>query len=351
MSQFPDNYSIGIIGATGYTGEELLRILARHEQVTVSFVTSEHEQGQALAYVYPQLPHYHNLKFISATEAAEMMVDLVFLCLPAGESGRIAEHFLNKGIKVIDLGPDFRFYNPQDYFQWYRQEHPCPQLLQETVYGLPEWNRYEINKARIVGNPGCYPTSVLLSILPFAVEGMIANAPIIIDSKSGVSGSGKTPGKTTHYVQINESVQAYKPGRSHRHVGEMEQELHKWSAKNSKIIFSPHLVPMTRGILSSIYLPLKSNASKKELTQILEKRYGEEPFVHVLENEIPSTGMAAHTNHCFLSLEMPDVQGKNDDEQYVIIFSAIDNLGKGASWQAVQNMNLMLGLAEVTGLL
>ena len=335
---------IGIIGATGYTGEELLRVLGRHEQAHITFVTSEREQGKPLSKSFPQLPKYINMQFVSAQQSTSMDVDIVFLCLPAGESAKWAIPFLDKGTKVIDLGADFRFYDPVIYKKWYSLDHPYPDLLKSTVYGLPEWNRDKIKNATFVGNPGCYPTSVLLAMLPLIKANVVADETILIDSKSGVSGAGKTPNQTNHYVHANENMLAYKPGRIHRHVGEIEQELSVMSHKESKVIFTPHLTPMTRGIFSSIYVKLKQETSQDQLLSILKKVYEQESFVHVLNDRIPSSNMAAHSNNCFISAAIAA------DTSYAILFSVIDNLGKGASWQAIQNMNIMMGLSENMGL-
>ena len=336
---------IGIVGATGYTGEELLRVLARHSGVKVAFVTSEKEQGQPVQQVFPQLPAYRGLRFISASEATSQSVDLVFFCLPAGESAPLAQPFSENGVKIVDLGSDFRFYDAKVYEQWYGKKHPAPALLSETVYGLPEWNREQIRGARYVGNPGCYPTSILLALLPFYRQGILPDNTLVIDSKSGVSGAGKTPSRITHYVEVNESMKAYMPGRSHRHVGEIEQELSRFANQAVNILFTPHLVPMSRGIFSTIYMPLQQQVSKQDLLQILHAAYDQEPFVHILDAAIPSTAMAANTNNCFIGLNV--VESAN----HVILFSAIDNLGKGASWQAVQNMNIMLDFDEEAGLI
>ncbi len=336
---------IGIIGATGYTGEELLRVLARHPQVELAFATSEQEQGQSLAKVFPHLPKYNKQTFCSAQESLERAADLVFLCTHAGHSAKWGEAFLKNGAKVVDLGADFRFQDPQTYERWYGMPHSHPALLPESVYGLPEWNRAAIKGAKVVGNPGCYPTSALLGILPFVRAGLVAENGIVIDAKSGVSGAGKTPSRTTHYVEVNESLSAYKPGRQHRHVAEIEQELGKQAGRPMQVIFTPHLTPMSRGLFSTIYLRTKKAHSPDELLGVLADAYGKEPFVHVLENDLPTTKMVAHSNYCFLTvLTVPD-------SDVAIVFSAIDNLGKGASWQAVQNMNLMLGFPEEMGLI
>ncbi len=336
---------IGIIGATGYTGEELLRVLGRHELVEVELVTSEKEKDQPLAAVFPHLPAYKNKHFISAQQASELSVDLVFFCLPAGESSKWARVFLSKNAKVIDLGADFRFTNVNNYKKWYDMDHLAPELLDNAVYGLPEWNREDIKKTNIVGNPGCYPTSVLLAVLPLLKQGLLTDDIIIADSKSGVSGAGKAPAKTTHFVQVNENLSPYKVGRVHRHVGEMEQELTKCAGKETRIIFTPHLLPVTRGLFSTIYVKTKAQKTKQQILNIYHKFYQDETFVHVVEDGYPAIKMAAYTNYCFLGAETVP------DSSTVILFSAIDNLGKGASTQAVQNMNIMLGFPETTGLL
>lgn len=335
---------IGIIGATGYTGEELLKTLARHDGVEVVFATSERQSGTALVDVFPYLPMYKSLAFCSAEESVALDADLVFTCLHAGESVNWAQRFLEKGVKVIDLGSDFRFQSSQEYETWYHMPHSSPELLSDAVYGLTEWYREEIKNAQVVGNPGCYPTSVLLPLLPFVQAGAVAKAPIIIDSKSGVSGAGKRASDVTHFVAVNENLSPYKVGRVHRHVGEMEKEM-RLIGGSQKLIFTPHLTPLTRGMLSTIYVQLNQDYAKDELFDILQQKYQNEPFVHILSDQLPSMKIANNTNFCFISLEMiPETNS-------VILFSSIDNLGKGAGTQAVQNMNVMLGFEETVGLI
>lgn len=335
---------VGIVGATGYTGEELLKSLARHDGVTVNFVTSERQSGTPLVRVFPFLTMFENLSFCSAEESLEIDVDLVFTCLHAGESIKWAKRFLDKSVRVIDLGSDFRFKSPRVFQDWYHFEHPHPELLPDTVYGLTEWYRDDIEKAKVVGNPGCYPTSVLMALLPFMETGLVADAPIMIDSKSGVSGAGKKASEVTHYVNVNENVTPYKVGRVHRHVGEIEKELQVFGGTQS-VIFTPHLMPLTRGMLSTIYVPLAQDMSKAALLDILDKAYEHEPFVNILRDKLPAMKMAQNSNFCFIGLEIIK------ETSTMILFSAIDNLGKGASTQAVQNMNVMLGFEETSGLL
>jgi N-acetyl-gamma-glutamyl-phosphate reductase len=335
---------IGIIGATGYTGEELLRVLTRHPNVSVAFVTSEQETGTSLAKFFPQLPRYKNMTFRSAQEVVDIDIDLVFLCLPPGYSAKLAKPYVEKAVKVIDLGADFRYDDADTYKHWCGIDHPHPELLEGVAYGLPEWNRDAIKNARIVSNPGCYPTTVLLALIPFLKAGVLANEPILVDSKSGISGAGSSPTKTTLFGEIHESFSAYKPGRVHRHVGEMEQELSKHANRKIQVVFTPHLAPMFRGLFSTIYVRLQSMMDRSDLLSILHEAYANEPFVGVLDERLPAAKMATHSNFCFLSFTTVT------DSNVAILFSTIDNLGKGASWQAIQNMNLMLGFPEQEGL-
>lgn len=336
---------IGIIGATGYTGEELLRVLAHHSEITVSFASSEQEQGQPIRKIFPHLPSYGDMVFCSAQQATAIPADLVFLCLPAGQSAKWARPFLDHSVRVIDLGADFRYDTVASYERWCGAPHPDPELLHDMVYGLPEWNREKIKAAAIVSNPGCYPTTVLLAVIPLLKAEIVADNQIIVDSKSGISGAGATPSKTTHFGSIHENFSPYKPGRVHRHVGEMEQELSKAAGRAIQVIFTPHLVPMFRGLFSTIYVRLKSSIDQARLIALFNEAYGNEPFVHVLDQALPASKMANHSNFCFLSATT--VPGSD----MAILFSTIDNLGKGASWQAVQNMNIMLGYPESMGLL
>lgn len=336
---------IGILGVTGYTGEELVHVLERHPNAELSFATSEQVAGEKLGNIFPNLGRFHDLTIISVQESIRLKADLVFLCLPAKESAKWGQAFYEKGGKVVDLGADFRFTDETVYQSWYKQDHPHPALLKKSVYGLPEWNRAKIKKADIVGNPGCYPTAILLAILPFLQAGIVAADSIIADAKSGISGAGKQPTKTTHFVEANENTTAYKVGRVHRHVGEMECQIYQITKKDFKVIFTPHLVPLTRGLYATVYFQLRKNQNKEQLTEILLNTYQNEPFIRVLPNSVPGTHIVMHSNFCFLSVEQ--VPGTS----CAVALSSIDNLGKGASWQAVQNMNLMLGISEGSGLI
>jgi N-acetyl-gamma-glutamyl-phosphate reductase len=336
---------VGIVGVTGYTGEELIFLLSRHPECELVFITSESKSKTTLGELYPWISKYRNLEICSVQKSTEVKVDVVFFCLPPGESVKWAGIFLAKKRKVIDLGADFRFDDPSNFNLWYNLNHTKPDLLKESVYGLPEINRNKIKRAQIVGNPGCYPTSILLALAPLFKADVVSNEKIIIDSKSGISGAGKTPTKTSHFIEANENINAYLPGRNHRHVGEIEQELSKMSPKDIQVVFTPHLTPMSRGLFSTIYLNLKNKISKNELVEIVFDYYKDEPFIRVLKDTLPKTNMAVKSNLCFLGAEIIA------ELNCAVVFSAIDNLGKGASWQAVQNMNIMFGIEETTGLI
>lgn len=336
-------FKIGIVGATGFTGEELLKIFQKHKAASVEFVTSERRTGTRLEEVFPGLISMRHLQLISAEEAQQEQVDLVFLCLPAGESALPAQMYYSSGIPVIDLGADFRFAQKADYKNWYHMDHKTPELLDKAVYGLPEWYRNSIRDARIIGNPGCYPTSVLLPLLPLFEQELIAD-PVIVDAKSGVSGAGRSLKTNTQFCAANENVSPYNAGRVHRHVGEMEQYASQTRGKPVMISFTPHLVPLTRGMLSTIYCTLNPDTTDRMVRDALQNRYAREAFVHVID-DWPHLQMAQHTNHCFISWKR--VEGTS----LLLLASVIDNLGKGAASQAVQNMNLMLGIDETEGLL
>jgi len=335
---------VGILGVTGYTGEELLRLLSRHPHVQVTAATSEQEKGKRLADLFPHIAVPREFEVCSAEHSLAAVMDVVFLCLPAIESAQWAKKFYDKQVRVIDLGADFRFPDAAEYAKWYKTEHPCPELLDKSVYGLTEWYREEIKSAAIVGNPGCYPTASLLGVLPLLQAGWLADEAIVIDAKSGISGAGKTPSRTTHYVEANENVNAYKAGRSHRHVGEIEQELARLSGSRRPVVFTPHLVPQSRGLYASVYCRLNSPRSTAELNEQLQRVYAQEPFVKAIHPALPGTRMAMNSNYCFLAAEAVA------ETDYALIFSAIDNLGKGAAGQAIQNMNCMFGIEETTGL-
>ncbi len=334
----------GVFGATGYTGFELIKLLLNHPAAEALFATSESYAGSSLADVYPAGP---DLPLIRSEDAPLDQVDVVFLSLPHGAAAPAAVAALATGARVVDLSADFRLRDAAAYAQWYGLEHPAPDLLAEAVYGLAELAREDLPAARLVANPGCYPTSILLPLQPLLAAGLCApDRPIIADSKSGVSGAGRAPKQHTHFVEVANNVSPYAIGRAHRHLPEMEQAIAWWSDPPPALVFSPHLVPVPRGILSTIYVPL-ANASRAQheadLRGLYEEAYAAAPFVRLLQpGQLASLAHANYTNRCVFSLTMA--------AETLIITSAIDNLLKGAAGQAVQNMNLMFGLEETTGL-
>ena len=330
----------GIFGTSGYTGYELAKILSQHSEVTVRFATSQSLAGKSLTSLYPAGP---DLPLIRPEDAPLDEVDVVFLCLPHATAAPVAVEALNKGVRVIDLSADFRLKDADVYAHWYGNQHPAPALLSEAVYGLTEYARDELPQTRLVANPGCYPTGVLLAVLP-VLQADLVDGKIIADSKSGVSGAGRTPKSNTHFVQVDGNFSPYKIGRSHRHLPEIEQGLSKWHQNPPGLIFSPHLLPVPRGILSTIYVPIKDGWTISGLRDLYLQAYESQPFVHILpDGELATLAHVNHTNHCVIGL--------NFTAGTLILTSAIDNLLKGAAGQAVQNMNLMFGLDETAGLL
>jgi N-acetyl-gamma-glutamyl-phosphate reductase len=336
--------SVGILGATSYTGIELVRLLAYHEQVEIDFVSSRSSATERLAKIFPELKNIFDAVLITPEEAKTKSVDCVFSCLPHAVSADILLSFLAKGIRCIDLSADFRLKDPQVYEAWYKHAHPQPSLLKEAVYGLPEHYRKQIATAKILANPGCYVTSVLLPLMPLFKNKAAQIGLVIADSKSGVSGAGRTLKLTSHFVEANENFMAYSIGHAHRHTPEMEQELSIAAGKPVTLTFSPHLVPINRGILSTIYLTTPLSAS--ECRDICASAYHNEPFVRIREaDDLPNVHNVAHTNYCDIAF----TDGK--DGRPIIAVSTLDNLVKGASGQAVQNMNIMFGFPETSALL
>ena len=330
----------GIIGASGYTGYELAKVLSGHPLAEIAFATSTSSAGRRLSDLYPAGPE---LPLVGTGEAPLADVDVVFLCLPHAAAAQTAIAALAAGARVVDLSADFRLKDARLYEQWYGQAHPAPDLLDEAIYGLSEFARDLLPGARLVANPGCYPTSILLAVRPLLEAGLVTGT-IVADSKSGVSGAGRAPKQSTHFVEVADNFSPYKIGRSHRHLPEMEQELANWDGDVPELIFSPHLLPVPRGILSTIYAPLEAGISEEALHELYQGAYEEEPFVKVLPAGLmASLAHAIHTNRCVIGL--------TPAAGMLILTSAIDNLIKGAAGQAVQNMNLMFGLPETAGLI
>jgi N-acetyl-gamma-glutamyl-phosphate reductase len=333
---------VGIFGATGYTGYELVKLLYGHPEVEIVFATSRSSAGRRLSDLYP-CPY--DVALVASEEAALEAIDVAYLCLPHGESMVTVEQVRAAGVRAIDLSADFRLRDVAVYEEWYKVRHVAAGLLSDAVYGLPEVYRDEIACADLVAGPGCYPTSVLLALYPLVHGSHLADGRIIVDSKSGVSGAGRKLSLQSLFVEANENLSAYSVGRAHRHLPEMEQELVAWGLEDARLTFSPHLLPVSRGILSTIYVNLAPGWSVEQLVALYREQYAGEPFIHVLPpGELASLAYVVHTNRCAISFA-------EAGEGVFIVVSTIDNLVKGASGQLVQCMNLMYGLDETLGLI
>ena len=332
---------IAILGATGYTALELIKILLRHPGAEIVAVTSRQEGQPPISTVHPSLTHRLELQLedLSPTEVATR-AECVFSCLPHGASAAVATQLLAGGARVVDFSADYRLHDAEVFAQWYGEKHADPDRLGKVVYGLPELFREQIPAAQIVANPGCYPTTAILALYPLLKAGLIEPGDIIVDSKSGVSGAGRTLKLTTHYPECNESLSAYNIGR-HRHTPEIDQFLSIAAGKPVEVIFTPQLAPMDRGILTTAYALPTSPVTEERVMDALTEFYADEPFVRVVEH-LPGTKDCADTNFCDITARV--VRGR------VMTISCIDNLIKGASGAAVQNFNLMYGYPEATGL-
>ncbi len=335
---------IGIVGATGYTGVELLRILANHPEVEITFVTSRSNVGKRVDGMFPNLRGFIDLTFSDPVSAELATCDLVFFATPNGIAMKQTVALLEAGTKVIDLAADFRFKDVDVWSKWYGMEHACPELLEEAVYGLPEINRALIKKARLVGNPGCYPTAVILGLLPLIKSGKIDLTDIVADTKSGISGAGRQANVATLLSEAGESFKAYAVA-GHRHHPEVAQILSFESGEEVELMFTPHLLPIIRGIHATLYVKEESIIDK-DLQTLYEDFYADEPFVDILpEGSCPETRFVKSSNMCRIAPHRPATGSR------ILVLSVIDNLVKGAAGQAVQNMNLMLGLDETTALM
>lgn len=334
--------SAGIVGGTGYTGVELLRLLATHPQVDLGVITSRSEKGRAVADLFPNLRGHLSLDFTEPDVARLGECDVVFFATPNGTAMTMTPELLKAGAKVIDLAADFRLRDAGEWAQWYGMPHACPDLLSEAVYGLPEVNRELIRSARLLANPGCYPTAVQLGFLPLIESGLVDTEHLVADTKSGVSGAGRKAATGILLAESSENMKAYAvPG--HRHQPEISQGLRVAANGPVGLTFVPHLAPMIRGIHATLYA--QSSDRGHDLQACFEARYRDEPFVDVLPaGSHPETRSVRGVNHCRIAVHRP---GDNDT---VVVLSVIDNLVKGAAGQAIQNMNLMFGLPETTGL-
>ena len=335
---------VSIAGATGYTGIELLRLLVKHPEVEIVTLTAESHAGKNIAEVAPSLKGWVDQTLVKLSPDVAQECDLLFLALPHTTSMQHVPELLQSKCKIIDLSADYRLHDAQVYGEWYKTPHLNPEVIKKAVYGLSELHRKQIKSAQLVANPGCYPTSAILALAPLMKESWVDAQSIIIDAKSGVSGAGRKLSQPTQFCEANESVTAYGLGE-HRHTPEIEQELKKLSGSELTVSFSPHLMPMTRGMLTTAYINLKKTVSLDELHDHFAKFYKNERFVRVLDaGKYANTAHVAGSNFCDIGVQ---VDTRN---QRAIVTSAIDNLMKGASSQAIQNMNLMLGIDETTGL-
>ncbi|HMK55357.1 MAG TPA: N-acetyl-gamma-glutamyl-phosphate reductase [Dissulfurispiraceae bacterium] len=336
---------VAICGGSGYTGSELLRILSGHPGVVITTVTSGKSAGKRVTDLFPHLVKYNSLVYEPMEK--EMLLskaDLFFMALPHAASQEAVSFFHQRGKKVIDLSADFRLSDPDVYEEWYKTPHHHPDTLKKAAYGLPELYRKAIRKSRLIANPGCYPTSAILALNPALKEGLIDPGSIIVDSKSGVSGAGRKSDVAVSFCEVNDGFKAYGVG-VHRHTPEIEQILSDIAGRKILIDFTPHLVPMDRGIVTTTYARLTKKISTVKMIELYNRKYAKEPFVRILEEGFyPNAKHVRGSNYCLIGLRI------NERTNTLVAVSSIDNLVKGASGQAVQNMNIMLGLEETAAL-
>lgn len=336
---------VGVIGATGYVGTELIRLLRKHKEVEIKSISSRSYDGENYDNIYENYRDVFNLKCEDKkiSEIADK-VDVIFLALPHGIASKQIDKNIIEKVKIIDMGADYRLSNWKTYEYWYNTEHGSKDILEESVYGLPEIYRKEIKKARLIANPGCYPTSSILSLYPLVKENIIDIETIIIDAKSGVTGAGRSLNLGTHFTECNESFKAYGIA-SHRHTPEIEEQLSNASAVDIKLNFTPHLVPMNRGILTTSYAKMKKKFSYDEIKEIYKNYYEAEYFIRLTkENVFPETKWVRGSNFCDIGIKIDERTNR------IISVGAIDNMIKGSAGQAIQNMNIMFNLDEKEGL-
>ena len=334
-----------IIGASGYGGAETVRLLTSHPQVEIVHVTAETQQGQVMSHLYPNLRHFVDQTMIASDDAERIGrdSDVTFVSLPSGKAMHLVPALLEQDCKVIDIAADFRLHEASLYPTWYKFTHIAPDYLAEAVYGLPELHRDAIRRTRLLANPGCYPVASLLALIPLLQAGVIHTTGIVIDAKSGISGAGRGGGGGFGYAEVNENVRPYgMPG--HNHIAEIEQELSALADTAVRVVFTPHLIPMTRGILATVYATSVHDLQQEEALRLYDEAYEAMPFVRVLHNAFPETKATLGSNYCDVTVRI------DTRTSTVIAMAAIDNLGRGAAGQAIQNMNLMFGLPEISGL-
>lgn len=339
---------IGVLGASGYTGSELLRLLLRHPQAEIALLTADRRAGQEMRQVFPQFSPFElpSLVSIESVNWADAGLDLVFCALPHATTQKVVKSIMAAApaTRIVDLSADFRLADTAAYAKWYGHEHHAPELQRQAVYGLTEFYREAVKQARLVANPGCYTTCAQLALLPLIRAGSIEFDGIIVDAKSGMTGAGRSARESMLFSEVSEGFHAYGVGH-HRHMAELDQEFSKAAGQEVIVTFTPHLVPMNRGILSTIYVRARNETSAQSLHAILAEAYASEPFVHVLPfGEAPQTRHVRGSNMTFIGVAPDRISGR------AIVMSTLDNLVKGASGQAIQNMNVMLGYPETMGL-
>lgn len=332
-----------IVGASGYSGAELLRILSRHPNVKMQKLFANTSAGKRVDEILPAFRTSISGNFEPYSAESACSSDVVFIALPSGEAMNIVPELLERKKRIIDLGGDFRLRDAGLYRQFYKRDHTAAEVLSRAVYGLPEWNRSEIKSASLVSNPGCYPTSAILPLAPLIVQGLIKPQGIVVNSLSGVSGAGRSSISQLSFVEVNESVKAYKVG-IHQHIPEIRETLKALSFKDVSVTFVPHLLPITRGIYTSIYAPIEGEINEKSVINAFENHYGNEPFVRFSSTTVPEIKNVNYTNYIDIGFQL------YPENNHLIVLSAIDNLVKGAAGQAVQNMNIMFGFNETEGL-
>lgn len=334
--------NVGIVGAAGYSGLELIKILNNHPGADIVKLFGNRSAGNYIEEIHPSLKGIISKEIEIFNENLLDKLDLVFFALPSGQSIPFVKSVVDKGKRVIDIGGDFRLVSTEVYMKYYKHEHTEPELINRAVYGLSEWNENKISSAQIVANPGCYPTSILLPLIPLLKENIINEEFISITSYSGTSGAGKSVSENMIFAEVNENVRAYKIG-THQHIPEIKKYLNLFSSAEPDISFVPHLLPATRGIYTTIQSKIKSSINEKLCMEIYNKYYDDKPFIRLFHNSIPEMKNVIHTNFCDIGLSITD--------NIITIISTIDNLIKGAAGQAIQNMNIMYGLDQTEGLL
>ena len=336
---------VAIIGATGYGGIELIRLLEQHPYFSIASLHSFSQVGECITNVYPHLRNvlFHTLQEIDVKTIGKE-AEIVFLATPAGVSAELTPKLVAEGLKVIDLSGDFRMIDPSSYELWYKRPAAKEEILRKAVYGLSEWKRTEIQKANLIANPGCLDTAKLLAIAPLIRSSMIEEDSIIIDAKSGVSGAGKTPTTMTHFPELYDNLHIYKVNQ-HQHVPEIEQMLTEWNSESQPITFSTHLIPISRGIMITLYAKVKQKMEIKQLQKLYEETYEQSPFIRICtQGKFPSPKEVRGSNYCYIGIAY------DERTERVTVVSVIDNMMKGAAGQAIQNANIIAGLEETTGL-